>query len=443
MKAPTLLPLIAALLACTPRPSGAIEPEKMEGVVYRMDSFAVEEYALVYAPPQVEEVCLIAGTANALDPRHTLIYYWPLTREYFQAWEQLDVPVDGRLEIRQDGRLLRSLEREPVGFYSPAPEGPSVLVSGETALRRQAEDARRSERYKREAAEFGERMIRYQAALREYVQRSRQGGPRPLRGRAEEPPQRPAEPPAPTGLLSDLKDAFVVDLPVGKYTVLLRAPDGTVVEGSERKLSVFEPLARGGVGYEIFPEERWTARLQADTPESGIYCIPGKELFLIPHWTESFAEDPWVRLKNPQATGLTSRPSTVYVGSPEGAELVLLDGARTARRVELKPYYVRQVQGAALGYRIVEYSAKAAGGDSPSFLAYRLRFEAADAGKKLSAVLEDPATHAPLAASRREIRIVGGERAAVLWLVSLVPLLIGAGILIWRRRLAWNPGQGE
>lgn len=439
MRARSLLPILAGLLAgLSAPPGGAIEPEKMEGVVYRLDAFAASEYTLAYAPPQVEEIRLIAGSRNAFDPRHTLIYYWPLTREYFQAWETLDVEAEGRLEILKGGRLAGTLDRQPVGFYTPpGSAGPPVLVSGEEALRRSAEHEARQARYAQEMARFGEAMVAYQRELRGYMQRSRQAGqPGPL-------PRPPAEPRPPEGYVSDLKSAFVVDLPAGEYTVRLREAQGTVVEGSERRLAMFEPLAVAGIGYEILPEERWTARLRADTAESGIYCIPGKELFLIPHRTESYAENDWLRLKNPQLDGLPGRTAVVYVGTPRNVRLVLFDGAEAARRIELAPYYVQQARGAELGYRIIEWDREAAGGDSPSFSAFRLRFGEGQAGRRLAIALEDAATGEVIAASRREVLLVDPGRAVLMWPVSLVPFAIGAGILLWRRRLAWKPGRNE
>ena len=435
MKATALLMLLLALAAGVP--CRGIEPEMMEGVVYRLDSFAIGGYAPVYAPPQVEEICLLAGADNALDPRHTLVYYWPLTREYFQAWERLDVEAGGRLEVLQGGRVLRTLTRQPVGFHTPAPDSPPVLVAGEAALARRAADAERERLFSQQLAAFGQGMVRYQAELREYLARSRRGE------RVGEPPRRPAEPEAPRGKVSELKSAFVLNLPAGSYALRLRAGDGTVVEGSERRLAVFAPLAGEGVGYEVLPEERWTARLAADTSGSGIYCVPGKDLFIIPHRSGLYPEDRWLRLRSPQLTGLGPRPVAVHVGALETARLVLLDGARVVRRYELKPWYVRQVQGAELGYRIIEHDPQAAGGDSATFRAFRLRFEPQEAGRRMSIALEDAATGVPLSAGRREVHVVGGERSAALWLVPLAPLAAGLGILIWRRRLAWDPGQGE
>jgi hypothetical protein len=438
MRTRCLLPILAGLLAAIALPCGAIEPEKMEGVAYRLDAFAASEYTLAYAPPPVEEIRLIAGSRNAFDPRHTLIYYWPLTREYFQAWETLDVEAEGRLEILKGERLVRTLDREPVGFHTPpGSAGPPLLVSGEEALRRQAEHAARQERYTQEMARFGEEMVAYQRELRGYMQRSRQAGrPGPV-------PQPPAEPRPPEGYVSDLKSAFVVDLPAGEYTVRLREEHGTVVEGSERRVSMFEPLAVGGIGYEILPEERWTARLRADTVGSGIYCICGKEMFLIPHRTETYAESDWLRLKNPQLAGLAARPTVIHVGTPQNARLLLFDGAKEVRRIDLAPYYVQQARGAELGYRIVEWNRETAGGDGPSFSAFRLRFGEERTGKRLAIALEDAATGEAIPGSRREIRLVDPRRAVLLWPAALAPFALGAGMLLWRRRLAWKPGRDE
>ncbi len=430
------------LLVFSTRPGFGIEPEKMEGVVYRLNSFAVTEYALVYSSPQADEISLIADSDNAFDPRYTLIYYWPLTREYFQSWETLDVELEGRLEVLQDNRLLQALERVPVAFYYPRGSAAqeSRLLWGEEARRKSAEYAALDQRYRQAMTAFGEQMIRYQRELREYMRKSRQA-PAARDAAAGDLPRPPAEPQPPGWFISELRETYVVRLPQGSYAVRVRAADGTIVDGSERRLTVTAPVAGSGIGYEILAEERWTARLRADTEESGIYCLPESDFFLIPYATQAYREDHFGRLRNPQAKGLTERPAYVYTRPLEGRPLVLLQGGKVVRRLDLKPYYVQQAQGADLGYRITEYDRQAAGGRSPAFSAYRLRFEKSQAGRKFFIALEDPATGRIAAGSRREVRIVGGRGGTGLWLACLLPLLFGACVFFWRRKTAWSPGR--
>ena len=91
-------------------PCVGIEPEKVESVVYRLQSFQGTEHQLVYSPPQVKEIYLIADSDNTFDPRQTLIYYWPLTREYVESWEKLDISVKGKLEIIRDSKVIKTLQ---------------------------------------------------------------------------------------------------------------------------------------------------------------------------------------------------------------------------------------------------------------------------------------------------------------------------------------------
>jgi hypothetical protein len=93
-----------------------LEPLKEESIVYKMRPYAVREYATVFAPAQVEEIYLIADSDNTFDPRYTMVYYWPLSQEYFQSWEKLDVEAPGRLEVWSKGRMLARLPREAAVF---------------------------------------------------------------------------------------------------------------------------------------------------------------------------------------------------------------------------------------------------------------------------------------------------------------------------------------
>ena len=116
-------------------PCTGIEPDKVEGIVYRLQPYTGTEHNTVYSPPQVEKIYLLASSDNTFDPRYTLVYYWPLTQEYFASWERLDIPVEGKLEILKDGEMIQTLLREDVVLSYPegANGGRSILLKGEKA----------------------------------------------------------------------------------------------------------------------------------------------------------------------------------------------------------------------------------------------------------------------------------------------------------------------
>jgi hypothetical protein len=55
---------------------------------------------------------------------------------------------------------------------------------------------------------------------------------------------------------ADLQEAFIVNLPRARYGIRLRNPDGTIMEGSEKRLVVDGPRRTGSTGYELIPSDK-------------------------------------------------------------------------------------------------------------------------------------------------------------------------------------------
>jgi hypothetical protein len=410
-----------------------VEPQKQDALVYRLRSYTVEEYATVYSPPQAGTIHLIAGVDNVCEPRYTQVYYWPLSQEYFAAWESLDVEAGGSLEVLKGRRVLERLERQPVAFQSDgAARGRPVLEAGGEALALFARYQAESDRHEKELAEYSESLIRYRQRLRDYMRRSREPGA------AGGPPVEPKEPAPLDWYVSEPYEAFVLNLPAGEYRIRLRDEQGEIVEGSERRLQVFAPAGPQGVGYELFSEARWTAAVRSDSAENDIYCSPGADLYLVAHRTEQYFEDHYVKAKNPQAGEVPRRVLHVYGEDLPQDVLVLRSrndsGRGTDRRIEARPYYVQQLQGADLGYRILPWSPEVAGKDSPTFVGYHLSGQELRGAAAFEIALEQPAAGAGLPGSLRLLR-VGRERLElIVWLLPLLPLAAALAVLMPRHR---------
>jgi len=411
-------------------PCAGIEPDKVEGIVYRLQSYTETEHKILYSPPQAEEIYLLTDSDNAFDPRYTLVYYWPLTREYFASWERLDVPVEGKLEILKNGEMIRTLPREEVVLSYPkgASGGRSVVLKGEKAIIKQKEYETLADKFEEEVAVFGQKMLQYRKNLKEFMKGDVSNNPRAVL------PKPPVEPISPILYVSDLTKTFVVNLPVGRYSIRIRAEDGTIVEGSERVLVLFQPLQEEGIGYEIMPEERWTVRLSADNPEGRIYCEPGKALFLIPFRTTAYDESSYIRLINPQGLGREGVLEWIHKDRIENMRLLLLSHGKPVRMVEWKKYYVKQAPGAELGYKIIEYDKETTSGESPTFSGFFLYFEEKDYGNRYEIVLEDLVTGDRISSSKRKLRIVGKTGVSSLWVISFIPSVLGSYIFVWRRK---------
>jgi len=371
---------------------------------------------------------VIADSDNSFDPRTTLVYYWPLTREYFESWDKLDEPVDGRLEVLAGSRVVSSADRTEIvlSYAHATAEGASTLFAGPEARRvREAFDAHRAE-YERGMELYSRRMLEYRRALRDYMRASsRQPIAAPM-------PREPAEPQPPDEFVTDPVSAFVVRLPEGTYRLRVIDPAGNVVEGSERRVVAFKPLGVRGTGYEIIPEERWTARIRSEARDAGLFCMPGKDLYVIPYVTESYRQDQLARLRDPQSTETSQHAVQVYTAPREGGRLTARSPGKLDRQAAWTPWYVKQKPGSELGYSIMEWSREAAGADSPAFAGFRLSFADEDAGSAWRLTLDTGGGVA--AGSARELRVIGPGTARLPWLFALAPVIAGACVLIWRKR---------
>ena len=407
----------------------AVEPEKMEALAYKYYAFNGAEHKITYAPPAADTIYLVANTENTFDPRYTLVYYWPLTNEYIQSWERLDVPVSGKLEIMQGGRLIQEIMREKVViFYPNGPHaGGSKVLKGNSAVAKSEEYNRVFNVFKEASAKFYPQMMAYELRLRELMRQSRQSGA-PLNI-----PQKPVAPERPKFYVSDYRDELVINLPAGKYTMQMRDEDNLIVEGSERDIYVFESLGQFGVGYELIPEERWTKRLSVFDPEGGIYTQIGKAFYLVPYRTEAYDENNYNRLLNPQDSGRKRIKKWIQREKLLSGQLVLMENGRIIRHLDRKKFQVEQTRGAELGYTIKEYTDEKEASKNITFEAFYFKFNSADHGKRYTMALLNSANGKIYDESKREIRIVGKARMIYVWIIAFIPCIAGLSIHGWRR----------
>ena len=97
----------------------------------------------------------------------------------------------------------------------------------------------------------------------------------------EEIPASPQQPEAPKLYVTSPVEAFVFELPEGKYRIRLVDPNGEVVPETQKNLVVFAPR-RAGVGYEIIPESKWTRPVLSDDNSHVLYLEGRRTFYLKP-----------------------------------------------------------------------------------------------------------------------------------------------------------------
>lgn len=419
--------MVLVLLLLLVVPAQAQEPEKVEAFVYGGQVFNGLGYISAFYPPAVDTIYLLADRPNILSPRRTLVYFWPLTHAYKADWSSMNQTVPGDLEILDGNAVVVTIPQESYVVQWPqGPQGPQELYTGAEAeaLYRAFDAARKA---------YQDAVWAHNDAMQQYYQDLKRAQEAREQGRQVELPQEPQEPEPPQIYSTSVGQGSVVNLPVGRYAVHVRADDGRIVPGSENSLIVFEPR-RQGLGYEIVPQEKWTRPERTDDPANVIYARHGSVLYLQPFVAEEYNELYYTRLEDPQSqAGRKDRWTWVHVRPFEEAGNLILDFGDQTVEVLAKPYRVEQLPGSALGYKVMDYD-PVAEKRPPDFVAYQLFVDANHAGYSLQ--LQDSDGKAVFG-SQRQVRRVSEIDTWALYFLAGLPLTIGGFILVGRReRLA-------
>jgi hypothetical protein len=323
----------------------AAPPEAREALVWVSNVWDGTVYRTTFDPPAARTLYGLTGQPLVLRLTRTLVYYWPLTRRYEADWLTRDETVTGILEVRQGSTRVATLRLTDYVIQSPAGDfnAQTILYTGTAA--------------RDKFAEYQEEQDRYREAVAAY---SAARGPA-AGGSAPTPPEPPAL------ATTNVTPGFIVDLPVGRYTVRLLAPDGADVPTSERELVIFAPRRRG-VAYQVIPEERWTAPEVSLTSTDTIYTSGAQTVFVVPYSAIEVPVREYTGLRDPQDHSGWRGGWRWVLAAPLKGQAMRVHSRDHAPSVPYRLYEVAQMAGPMLGYRVEE----ARPGRTPSFGGYRL-----------------------------------------------------------------------
>jgi hypothetical protein len=422
-----LVVVALVLLTLWPGSSQAQVPEKRQEFVYGINAFTGRIYQGTFYPLSEDTLYLLADVTNIISPRHSLVYFWPITNEQRVDWSGLNETVDGSLEIVQEGQVIQTIPGTQYIIQYPrgSAAGEVYVYLGAEAEAQYQEFDRLRRRYRDEVAEYYEASRNYRQDLEERAQSG-------TLKKGELPPPPPAEPEPFVFTSTGVFDGIPVKLPVGNYRIRLRDPQGQIVAGSERRLIVFDS-GRNGVSYNIIPHDKWTIPDQSDDPSQVLYGRPDSIIYLQPYTQKEYNELYFTRLASPQSTlGSYDRWVWNQLEPIEAGQLELLQDGQVLERIAWKPYVVRQYTGSALGYEILDQetaSEERLRSRTPDFKAFRVNI---NLGDSFSIRLIDPAGQV-VPGSERQVKMVQAETANGYFLLPLLPLALGAGLTLWRR----------
>ncbi len=434
-----LLPALALLLPLAH--CGAEVPVRTESLVWTCLAFNGRDYSPSFAPESSDTLFLLGGVDNFLSLRKTLVYWWPLTASWKTDTDSLNIQFPGTLELSDGRGLVRTLQATPYTYFNIRGEYELnwKVVTGDSARRELAKYAdlydsyfkavrdyqQRTTAYNVEMQSLGARIQKLKDAHRDYAPLLQRMTtlPEPT---APTPPSYYEVPPA------EMEQAFILNVPPGRYSIRLRDPQGRVMEGSEKTVVVHEARRTGGIGYEVIPSDKWTRPEESVTPSSILYVNGVADLYLRPFFEDEFNDLDYEKTVNNSARGNQNIERWVRIQQVPHAQIELAGYNAPPAVLGESPFTVRQSEGNSLGYTIVPFDAAVSKGTAPNLVAFRIPVDRTARAIRLSA---RDSTGAALQGSERQIRIVGPlPGAGLLIALVLAPLLAMVVLLVFRAR---------
>jgi hypothetical protein len=420
-------------------------PERKEQFVYSMVVYDGDQYSGTFCRKGLDTIYLLADANNFIVAQKTFVYFWPITKEWRTDTKTFQRIFDGTLEVRGKGIETRQLEKQRYTYYVLKGDYGNKL---KIATGDEAEAVRA--RYQQMVSDYYDSMSEYNRKKRAYEQlvmelakqiRKLEDQGRDVSELREklntlEEPQEPARPDEFVVPPRQVSEAYIVNLPVGTYSVRFLTEEGKVMENSEKELVVFERNRSNGVGYEIIPGDKWTRPEESKTASDVIYVDGSTDLYFRPFYEDEYNDYYYKRLLDNNDTSGNPNIQTWKRGNqvPKATIEVYTDGKKSpVRTMKEEPFFVEQTKGSSLGYKIVPFDPEGAHKDrEPSMQAFHLPVGSFD--KARLRVLDRDQAY--LSGSNREVRIIDKTRKNFLLLVlSFVPIAVMAAVFISRRRV--------
>jgi len=423
MRLARLVPLALGLALVLPIQAAHGAGERERQTVFNGVVFDGEGYRGQFYPGNEQTIHLLADAPNVLVPKVTDVYWWPITREYKADWESTNESLTGTLEVGDLTFPMTVYSMRYDGSYAAAA---TELLTSESAVRAHVENQQARDDYQLALGRYHQDLEEFDASLEAWgdeIDRRRAEG---LATDDLPAPEQPSPPAQITVTVTEPQPGIAFSLPAGEYAMRLRAPDGSIVPGSERTLVAFGPR-REGVAYKVIAASRYTLPDASTDPNDIIFVSGEAALYIQPAAQREYDAFYAAKLLHSQQQSVQNRRgvwSWLPAGELPASTLSLSANGGPPQPVEADVYYAKQRPGAALGYEIVPYDESAGQGVS-TFRAFEVRPQAGVMTVSASGV----------AGSTREIRTVDTDMGTALLLLAFAPLAAG---LFWMSYRRWR-----
>ncbi len=418
-------------------------PEMKENMIYAVGAFVGKDYTGTFVREEADTVYLIANESNFLNARKTLIYFWPITQEWKADYDTLNENfLNGKIEVTDSSGKTQIME--PVGYTyynSPGEYEINWQVFLDAAADEEfAKYQKMMEDYYKAMDEFNQKQMQAEIdfnALIADIGKKREAGEditvlvEKAQRYADEgigdPPGRPGY------YVRPVEKAFHFNMDPGEYRIRFLTESGEVMEGSDKKVILHKKRRENGIGYDVIPADKWTRPETSQGPSSVLYIDGSTDLFLRPFFQDEFNDLLYSKTIRNDAKGNPELMTWVKIQQVPKPRIEMILPKNKTVSLEEKPYYVEQIKGSALGYKIVPFDAEGKHKDrEPSLMAYHIPM-----GKDASVIklrLQDKAGER-LAGGERQIRVVSRSSTLLLSLIlAFVPLVVMIVVLVIRSR---------
>jgi hypothetical protein len=419
-------------------------PIREEQLIYSILAFNGKDYAGTFSGEDSDTIYLIADVDNVLTVRKTLVYFWPITQELKIDTEALDQVFNGTLELYARGMQGKKIEMVDYTYYNIQGEYELNwnVATGEEAHTICTRYSETIEAYWQALADYQQQQAAFEMLVNQITLKSNE-----LKetGKDKEASillehlqtlEPPVEPKSPTKYIIPpvpVQEGFFVNLPPGEYHIRFVNVDGTVMEGSERRVITFKKRRENMAGLEIIPGAKWSRPVESKTPSSVLYVNGTTDLYLRPFFQDEYNDLYYEKMRKNDSRGNPNIMKWVRIQQVPQARIIVDRPQGKREIIHENAFVVEQAKGSSLGYTIVPYIPKGAHKDrEPNLRAFHLPLNTQSGVIHL--MVQDKNRNT-LPGSERQIRIVASSRKDIMLLsISLTPVLVMIVVVTTRRR---------
>jgi hypothetical protein len=357
-------------------------PAREEQFIYSILAFNGNYYSGTFTRKDADTIYLIADVDNYLTVRKAFIYYWPITQDWKTDTSVLNIPFEGILELTAVGKKPQMIGMIPYTYYN---------VRGEYKLHWKVAEGIDADRvwqhyqdviddYWLSASEFGEKQAAFAARRNELTAKI-------IRMRNEKRDvtallealrtlEAPVEPEFPKEYIKPpvpIQQAFKLNLPVGQYRIRFITEDGSVMEGSEKRLQVFSKRQSGMIAFEVIPRDLWTG--VQELMDTVLWIEEDTNILLLPFYCDEYNELYYHRMRRNDSEGDVDNYRWFRIKQVPDItmELVGMDNSQSIILKE-QPFYVERLDEQKQGYKVVPYEPEGKHKDrEPSLRAFNIQ----------------------------------------------------------------------